>query len=192
LGRSAPARCSTCRRAVRPQRADHLEQPGDLGGGQRGRGLVHDDDPCLQRQRLGDLHDLLVGDGQPAADPARVQPHAEPPEQRGRLAAHPPPVDAPPRPQWLPAHEDVLRDGQVGEQGRFLVDDRDPGVLGGRRAVQGDRRAVDEHLALVRLVHPGQHLHHRGFARAVLAEQRVRLPRVQVGRPVHHGAHRAK
>ena len=77
--------------------------------------------------------------------PRQIRPgssrHAQPLEQRPGLA----PASAGasmrlPAPQRLAPHEDVLRRGQVGEQGGLLVDDGDPGVLGGRRAVQHGRR----------------------------------------------------
>jgi hypothetical protein len=150
-----PVRDEQHRGARGAQRAHHLEQPGHLGRGQRRGRLVHHDHPGVQRQRLGDLHDLLVGDGQPAADPARVEPHAEPGKQFCGLRVHPAPVDAPPGHQRLAAHEDVLGHGQVGEQRWFLVDDRDPGP-GGGRAVQGDRLPVDQQRPAVRLVHPAR------------------------------------
>jgi hypothetical protein len=47
--------------AAAPQRHHDLEQPVYLDIGQRRRGLVHDQDPGLQGERLGDLDDLLVG-----------------------------------------------------------------------------------------------------------------------------------
>ncbi len=41
--------------------AHDVKQRGHLGLGQRRRGLIHDDDARLDRQRLGDLHHLLFG-----------------------------------------------------------------------------------------------------------------------------------
>ena len=46
------------------QGAHDREQPLDLGTGQCRGGLVHDQDPGVEAQRLGDLDDLLVGDRQ--------------------------------------------------------------------------------------------------------------------------------
>ncbi len=96
-------------------------------------------------ERLRDLDELLVGDRQAAGRPARVDRHAEPGEELARpgctIAA---PVDGFETTQWLAAHRDVLRDGQVGEQRRLLVDDRDPGrlrVRGTRSARAAHRRA---------------------------------------------------
>jgi hypothetical protein len=49
------------------QRPHHVEEPVHLGRRERGRRLVHHDDPRLQRDGLADLDDLLVRDGQPRA-----------------------------------------------------------------------------------------------------------------------------
>ena len=73
----------------------------------------------------------------PRADPARVELHAQPREQgRGLPRASRRRSIRRPAAQRLAAHEDVLGDRQVGEQGGLLVDDRDAGVLGVGRAVQ--------------------------------------------------------
>ena len=52
--------------AVR-QFPDDGQEPCDLRRSQRRGGLVHDDDPGIERQRLGNLHDLSLGDRQLAA-----------------------------------------------------------------------------------------------------------------------------
>ena len=56
-----------------------------------------------------------------------------------------PPVDPPQRAERVVAHDDVLRDAEVGEQRRLLVDHRDAGVARVVRGVEVDRLAVDEH-----------------------------------------------
>jgi hypothetical protein len=180
------------------QGADHLEQPVHLGGRQRGGGLVHDDHPRVQRQGLADLDHLLVGDGQAAGGPRRVQRHAEALEDGGRLVVHGPPVDATVAlgpgvgAERLAADEHVLRHRQVGEQRRLLVDHRDARRPGGGRAVQGDLLAADGQRPVVRLVHPGEDLDQGGLARPVLSEQRVHLARPQFHRPVDQRPHRAE
>jgi hypothetical protein len=171
------------------QRPHHVEEPVHFGGRERGGRLVHHDDPRLQRDRLADLDDLLIRDGQAAGDPRRVELDPEPGEYRRRLRPHGPPVDAPGGPQGLAADEHVLRHGQVGKQGRLLVDDRDPGRERRRRAVQRDLDAIRQQRPRVRLVHPREDLHQRGLARTVLADQGVRLARVQLDRPVDQGLH---
>ena len=77
------------------------------------------------------------------------------------------------------AHDDVLRDAQVGEQRRLLVDHRDARVARVVRRVEVDRLAVDEHLAGVATDDAAEHLHERRLAGAVLADQRAHLARAQ-------------
>ena len=59
-------------------------------------------------------------------------------------------------------------------------------------AVQRHLAPVHEHLAAVGLMDPGQDLHQRRLARAVLAEQRVHLAAAQRHRPVDQGLDRAE
>ena len=94
-------------------------------------------------------------------------------------------VDTPAPPQRLAPHEDVLRGGQVGEQRGLLVDDGYPGVPGGCRTVQQRRLVTDQQFSAVGLVDPGQDLHQRGLARAVLTDQPVYFPAVEVDRTIH-------
>ena len=54
----------------------------------RGSRLVHDQHVRVQRQRLGNLDHLLVGNRQPAHQLIRAQIHAERRQQRVDLAAH--------------------------------------------------------------------------------------------------------
>ena len=69
------------RGALVAQRPDHREEPLDLDAAERRGRLVHDQDPGLAGQRLGDLDQLLVGDGQAAGRAGRVDVHAQPGEQ---------------------------------------------------------------------------------------------------------------
>ena len=80
----------------------------------------------------------------------------------------------------LVADEDVLRDGEVRVAGDVLVDGRDAEPLGIRGAVDLHRCAVEEDLAGVGLVDAGDHLDEGGLARAVLPDERVDLPVLQV------------
>ena len=80
------------------QRRRDAEQALDLDRRQGGGRLVHHDHPRVERQRLGDLDELLLGDREPARDPIRVERHAEALEdrvapacssRRGRCAGRP-------------------------------------------------------------------------------------------------------
>ena len=129
------------------QRLDDAEQPVDLRARQRSRRLVHHDHSRVRRQRLRDLDELLVGDREPASQPVGVEPDAELLEHGGRLAAHPPAVDAAEPLERLHADEDVLGDGQVGEERRLLEDDRDPGRLRLLGVVEDRLLAVEQETA---------------------------------------------
>ena len=82
------------------------------------------------------------------------------------------------------AEEHVLGDGQVREQARLLVDDRDPDRPCLRRATDLDRLAVEEDRPAVGLVDPGQDLDQGALAGAVLADEGVDLAGHQVERHV--------
>ena len=141
-----PMRDEEHRVAARAQRLDDAEQPLDLGRRQRGGRLVHHDHARVRRQRLRDLDELLVGDREAAREPVGIEPDAELLEHGGRLATHPPAVDAAEALERLHADEDVLGDAQVGKERRLLEDDRDPGGLRLLRVVE-DRLLAVEHEA---------------------------------------------
>ena len=67
------------------QRRGHAEQALDLDGRERRRRLVHHDHAGVERERLCDLDELLLGDRKPARDSIGVEPHSEPLEDRLRL-----------------------------------------------------------------------------------------------------------
>ena len=144
-------------------------------GQRRGR-LVHDHDPRVGRQRLGDLHDLPPRDRQRAHRFARIEARAERVEQPPCVAVHPRPIDAPERSthRFVP-DEDVLGHRQVGIRRYVLIDRRDPRAGGVARVAKAHRSAVEHDPARVRRVHPGDHLDEGRLARAVLAQKRVHL-----------------
>ena len=170
-------------RAVLLQRAHDGEQPLDLGPGERGGRLVHDQHARVEAQRLGDLDDLLVGDREAAHRALGIEADAEAVEQALDLAVHGAAVDPLEAAQRVEAHDDVLRDAEVGEQRRLLVDDRDARVARRVGGVEVDLGAVDEHRAGVAPDDAAEHLHERRLAGAVLADQRAHLagPEAEVG-----------
>ena len=120
---------------ARAQVPDDREQPLDLVGRQRRGRLVEDQDARLDRQRLGDLDELLVGHRQAADGRADVEPDVELLEQGLRRPARGAPVEDPEPAGRGVADEHVLGDGQVREQARLLVDDGDAERSGLGRAV---------------------------------------------------------
>ena len=173
------------------QRAHDAEQPLDLVPGERGGRLVHDQHARVERERLGDLHELLVGDREPADGLLGIELDAEAVHQLLHRAVQLAAVDAAHRPERVAAHHHVLRHRQVGEERRLLVDHRDARVAGIRGAVERDRLTVDQHVALVGPLYAGEHPHDRRLAGAVLTRERPDLSGAQRDRDVPRGAHRA-
>ena len=187
-----PVRDEEHRDARLVQGSGNLEEAVDLDGGERRGRLVHDDDSGIEREGLGDLDQLLLGDREAERDPVEVEPDAEPLEDRLGLRVHRREVDAAPGAQRLAADEDVLDHREVGEERRLLVDDRDPGVASVGRAAQRDLDTVDEQLPAVGRVHSGEDLHERRLARPVLADEGMSLARVEVDRDVVESADRSE
>ena len=104
-------------------------------GQRRGR-LVHLDDPGVEADRLGDLHDLLLGHRQ-AADPLTGADagDAEAGEQLLGVALHRRGVDGAAA-AGLAAEVDVLGDRALRQQVELLEDRRDAGVLGLERVTE--------------------------------------------------------
>ncbi len=97
------------------------------------RGLVEDDQPRLDRKRLGDLDHLLLGQRQGRDRRVGREIGADPLEQRRHHLAQLRAVDQLQRPgaQRLAADEDVGGDVEIVEQIEFLVDEGDAGAEAG-------------------------------------------------------------
>ena len=186
----------------RLEHADGVEQHVDLPVGQRRGGLVHDEHPRIDGQRLGHLHHLLLGHAQIPHQLVGVDVHAQLVQQLLGLVVHPAPVHLEAVLHQLTAHEDVLRHRQLLGQVQLLIDGGDVqrlGVLGG---VDLHLLPVEQDLALVLGVSAGEDLHQRRFARAVFAQQRVDLAlahrqvhvvqRQHAREPLHDAAHLEK
>ncbi len=74
----------------------------------------------------------------------------------------------------------------------MLVHHADAGVNGVLGVAEMDGLAVDEDLALVGPVEPGEHVHQRGFAGAVFAEQAEDLAGPDLQVDIGVGDHRAE
>ena len=124
------------RDAVGGELADDREQPPAFARRQRRGRLVHDQDASLDRQRLGDLDELLLADPERSDAGIRVELDAEPVEQRPcpRWRAA---IDDQPGDQRLAAEKDVVRDAELGDEVELLVDDGDAGGLGIADAGEG-------------------------------------------------------
>ena len=90
-------------------------------------------------------------------------------------AVHRPPVEEAEAAR-LAAEKNVLGDGAVRHQVDLLVDGADAGALGGMRRPEVDRLPIEDHLAAVAPVRPGQDADEGALAGAVLADKGVNLP----------------
>ena len=149
----------------------------------RGR-LVEDQQADLLRQRLRDLHQLLLADAEVAHDRVRRLVKSHLGQQRPGPVVHGAAVDHA-EPRGRAGQEDVLSDGHQRDEREFLVDDDDAQRLGVVNAAELPLDAVVDDGALVAAgrVDAAQHLHQRGLAGAVLADEGVYLA------PAHRQVH---
>src|SRR5918992_1616478 len=161
--------------AALPEVLDDAEQLLGLARGEGRGGLVHDHHARVHRQCLGDLHQLLVGDGQALHRRAGIERDAELAHELSHLAIHLLPRDAARAVERLAPHEHVFRHVEVGEQRRLLVDHGDAAPASVARSVQLHVLAGDHDHAGVRLVNAAEDPHERALPGAVLADERVDL-----------------
>ncbi len=147
--------------------------------------LVEDQQPDRLVQRLGDLDELLLADADVLDLRAGVVAQADAVQQFGRLLLRLAPVDDAAAVQFA-AEEDVLGDGQLGDERELLVDDRDAGGLALADVAEPHHLALVDDVALVAAerVDARQHLHQRRLAGAVLADDRVDLAGLHLDRHV--------
>ncbi len=160
------------RAAALAELAQRLEQQRHLLRGQHAGRLVHDQELRLQQQRTYDLDALALADRERGYDAVRVELQPvlvhDPRDLVGQLPAAMRPVHA---------ERDVLEHRQRLEQREVL--EHHANAHRARAPGAGDRDgcAVADDFAGVGLHDPVDHLDQRRLARAVLAEQRVNLPR---------------
>ena len=84
-------------------------------------------------------------------------------------------------PAWLlEAENNVLRRGQDIDELEMLVDHADAEIKRVLRRADDDLLVVDEELPLIRKIYAGEHIHERGLAAAVFAEQGEDLAAIDV------------
>ena len=151
-----------------------LEQRLHLRVRQRRGGLVHDQHLHVPRQRLGDLHQLHIGDGQILDRLSGVDLHVHAVQYllgaffRNRL------VKQYAAPKLLP-HENILGNAQLRHHIEFLIDHMDTQLHRLVRLHVGIGRPFKDDLAVIRLDGTGERLDQGGLPRAVFAHQGVYL-----------------
>ena len=154
--------------------SDDREESCDLPLGETGGGLVHDDDPCLDRERTGDLHHLLLGGTERSDGRIGIEIQSQRLEKLARAPSGGRPVDERAAVRQ-PPKEDVLPDRELREELLLLVDEAQAMV---DRVLWIDREvrpAIDQELAGVGVVGAGEDLHQGGLPGAVLAHDDVDL-----------------
>lgn len=156
---------------------DHLEEVFDFVGREHCRRLIHDDDSGIERQRLGDLHHLLLGYAQAFDNGFGSDLDIEFGQDLARLPEELSAVDDAEAAieQRLAPEKDVLRHAHLGHQVELLVDGADPELLRVVRTADMHRRALEQNLARIGRINAGKHFDKRGLARPIFAQQHVHL-----------------
>ena len=155
------------------QHIDDAEQVLHLGLGQRGGGLVKDDDLGVIADGLGDLHHLPLGDGQGGHDRLGVDGHLQGAEDLVGTLGHDALAD------HDTAHLGIAPQPQVvlhsAGQGlvQLLMDHGHTVFQGLLGAFEVDLLAIQGNGAGVPVIDPEQTLHQGGLAGAVLSHQGV-------------------
>ena len=171
--------------AARPELSQQLQQRLGLGGGQRRRRLVENEQLGVLVEGLGDFDELLLAArvGQHRQRDVDVG-HLQLVHQRRRPGVHRFVVDEPEAPSQFRAEEDVLRHRQVRHHHQFLVDDDDPRVFRLTNRVGLELLALPQDRPFPGAVRMDgrKHFHQRRLAGAVLAAESDDLawPNLQV------------
>ncbi len=160
-----------------------VEQMLALARRQRRGRLVEDDDAAVHRQRLQDLDQLALREAEVVHQrverqrraPAQVHPPARAPAPAAGASCSAPAM--PMRGSMMFSSTDRSGASEVS-----CVTMAMPRADRLARAGEADRRAVQQHLAAVRLDVAGDDARERRLAGAVRADQRVHLARLQVER----------
>jgi hypothetical protein len=164
------------------QAPDDAEERLDLGGRQRRRRLVEDQQAAVARERLGDLDELHLRDPEVLDQRRRRHLELDELEELAGPAVQCPAVDEPPAPRKR-LDEEVLRDAEVRQERELLVHDPDARGQPVLRAGRGVRGPRHHHRPLVGQIHARDGLDEARLPGAVLAHERVDLARGD--RPAH-------
>ena len=157
---------------------EHRKQPLDLALFERRRGLVENEDTALPAQRLGDRHQLALGEAERGDGPVGIGVEVELSEHGARGRAHACAIDHGERAE--PSHRkvaerDVFRDRQRRHQAQLLRDGHDARRNRVARTGKMPLLAIDSHHAAIGTENPAQDADQRGLAGAVLADNGVDL-----------------
>src|SRR5215212_5788529 len=162
------------RRAVVAQATESREEKLHLTAVEgRGR-LIQDEQPGPSHESLGNLDQLLIGEGKFARERFWIDDDAEISECRGGAGGDLRVVDPTIRGRQ-PAEVDIFGDGQMRAEAKFLMDGGDSALFGGPWRQVIDDGAIERDLAAVWLQHSSHEVDQRALAGAVLADEAVDL-----------------
>jgi hypothetical protein len=164
-----------------PQLRDDTKQRARLGFCQRRGRLVEDEQLRVQRERLGNLDHLLLGGRKILQQRGRLDRESDARQQRAGLRVEFRAVNPAPPTHGLARGEDVFGDAERAEETALLKNDGDAELL--RRVFTGDINIfaiIEFNRSLVRSIDPGEDVHQGAFARAILPNQRMNLPGVNI------------
>ncbi|MGC3996494.1 MAG: hypothetical protein QM767_02750 [Anaeromyxobacter sp.] len=144
------------RHAAGLERPHLLEEQVDLVPREHGGGLVQDQQPGVEGQRLGDLHHLLLRHVERGDPRGGVDLQLQPAQQLGGAADHGRLVEQAGGAPQLAPEEDVLVDVQVADEVELLRDEADAQPLRVAGGAQVHLAAVQQHPALGRRVDAGE------------------------------------
>ena len=166
-----------------------------LGSDRRGR-FVQDQHPRFGNQCLGNFRHLLQRHAKPGHPFVGVERDPEHEQLLSRSPVEHGPVDHPRRAHRLAPEIDILADVEVRNEIQLLMDRADAVRLRGVGILEVHRLTVEQDLAFVRLVNPGQEFDEGRFSGAILANQHVNLTskereghlveRDDAGKPLRH------
>ena len=184
----------TTREPLLGQTPDELEHLLGLRDAERGRRLVEDDELRVPHHRARDCHRLALSarerrdrltDGLDRGDAKAL-------ERLRRTLLHRRLLEPEEEVPDLAAQVHVLHDVEVVAEREILVDDLDPELRRVLRTVDRDGLAVEEDLAGVVAVDPGDALDERRLAGAVVTDERHDLAGAHLEVDVGQRLHRAE
>ena len=152
------------------QIADDLVEVLHLPVCDRRSRFVHDQDPGVLGYCFCDLHQLLVRDSQASHLRPGIQLNMQHLQQFSCLLIHLAVIDKP-VPDRFSSKVDVLSHRHLYYRRKFLVDHRDPHLLGNRRRIDLNLFAFDLYRSSVSFMYAYQYIHQRRFPSAVLTHQ---------------------
>ena len=160
--------------------AHDLEEPFAFGGRERGRGLVHNENSCRNRQGLGDLDELLFADTKAAHAGIGIKSDAQSREQVTRGLPRSLAVDNNPGDTRFTPEKDVVGDREFRNEIELLMDNCDAFRFRLPDIGEADRIAGNRNPAFITRIHPAQDLHERRLTRAIFAHQRMNFACAQI------------